>query len=99
MADQAQKRRKLVTSNEKQRAVAKKKKETVFETDGDVDRHEPLDALEQHVEDLDHSWETVPILADMLEGLTSEDHKNGMFCLVPYSCVLRLCLEVQSPSQ
>lgn len=41
----------------------------------------PINELEQHVNDLDDSWETESMLADMLEGLAEDEHTNGMFTL------------------
>lgn len=38
-----------------------------------------VNELEQHVNDLDDSWETESMLADMLDGLAEDDHANGMF--------------------
>lgn len=50
----------------------------------------PIDELEQHVNDMDDSWETDSMLADMLDGLAKEDHINGMSSfLIPE---LVLCL-------
>lgn len=37
----------------------------------------PINELEQHVNDLDDSWETESMLADMLEGLADNEHTNG----------------------
>lgn len=37
----------------------------------------PLNELEQHVNDLDDSWETESLLAEMLEGLTDDQEKDG----------------------
>lgn len=37
----------------------------------------PVDELQQHVNNMDHSWHTDPVLHDMLEGMSQEDHSNG----------------------
>lgn len=39
----------------------------------------PLNELEQHVNDLDDSWETESMLAEMLDGLTDDKIRDGMF--------------------
>lgn len=44
----------------------------------------PINELEQHVNDLDDSWETESMLADMLDGLAEDDHANGMCALLPW---------------
>lgn len=42
----------------------------------------PINELEQHVNDLDDSWETESMLADMLEGLAEDEHANGI--VIPF---------------
>lgn len=37
----------------------------------------PMNELEEHVNDLDDSWETESLLAEMLEGLTDDNRQNG----------------------
>lgn len=37
----------------------------------------PMNELEQHVNDLDDSWETESMLAEMLEGLTDDTAHDG----------------------
>lgn len=37
----------------------------------------PLNELEQHVNDLDDSWETESLLAEMLDGLTDDQEQDG----------------------
>lgn len=34
----------------------------------------PINELQEHMDDLDSSWETESLLHDMLEGSTEEDH-------------------------
>lgn len=38
----------------------------------------PLNELEQHVNDLDDSWETESLLAEMLDGLTDDQQQDGV---------------------
>lgn len=49
-----------------------------------------INELEQHVNDLDDSWETESMLADMLEGLAEDEHAHGIVVPYPvfYSCAL-----------
>lgn len=44
--------------------------------------------LEERVNDLDDSWETESLLADMLEEITNENVTNGK--LVPWTCLQTL---------
>lgn len=37
----------------------------------------PMNELEEHVNDLDDSWETESLLAEMLEGLTDDTRQTG----------------------
>lgn len=55
-----------------------------------------VNELEQHVNDLDDSWETESMLADMLEGLAEDEHASGI--VVPYPvfcfCVLIISYKI-----
>ncbi|CAN8098505.1 unnamed protein product [Discula destructiva] len=82
MADNAQKRRNTAIRNGKQ-SVALDEKAGIDRLQNDIQHGvaHPIDELEQHVNDMDDSWETDSMLADMLDGLSKEDHINDPnFC-------------------
>ncbi|KAJ4393575.1 NAD-dependent histone deacetylase sir2 [Gnomoniopsis smithogilvyi] len=60
----------------------------------------PINELEQHVNDLDDSWETESMLADMLEGVAEDEHTNDPnFCSPEEVADLRQQLRVLGPEE
>lgn len=104
MADHAQKQRSSAKNEGKKPVTTVSEivdfnEKTVLDNIKDDIHHgvaHTINELEQHVNDLDDSWETESMLADMLEGLAEDEHANGILIPNPISC--SFCLELFSIS-
>lgn len=95
MADHAQKQRGSAKHEGKKPVAAVSEivdfnEKTILDNIKDDIHHgvaQTINELEQHVNDLDDSWETESMLADMLEGLAEDEHANGILFPNPFSLV------------
>ncbi|KAF3761462.1 hypothetical protein M406DRAFT_219173, partial [Cryphonectria parasitica EP155] len=61
---------------------------------------QPLNELEEHVNDLDNSWETESLLAELLDGLTDDNtHGNPNFCTPDEAVNFRQQLRALGPEE